>query len=104
MTSVLDRREAVSLVDEAVANGARLKCACAELGIGYNTYRRWRGGSEDARPHAQRPPPGASSVLNPNFCRTLPLMDSPGLLPGLFPPDYCIFSALLRIQFLYSII
>jgi len=41
MTSVPDRREAVSLVDEAVANGARLKCACAELGIGYNTYRRW---------------------------------------------------------------
>lgn len=57
MTSVPDRREAVSLVEEAVAHGARLKSACAELGIGYNTYRRWRRGSGDARPHAQRPTP-----------------------------------------------
>ena len=57
MTSVLDRREAVSLVDEAVAQGARLKAACAELGIGYNTYRRWRSSGGDARPEVVRPTP-----------------------------------------------
>ena len=47
----------MQLVDEAQADGARLKSACAELGIGTNTYRRWKQGGEDKRPHAPKRTP-----------------------------------------------
>ena len=57
MTSGPDRSHAIALVDEACAQGARLRSACAELGIGQNTYRRWARGGEDARPEAKRPTP-----------------------------------------------
>ena len=57
MTSAPDRRHAVELVAEAHAHGARLASACAEVGIGVNTYRRWARGGEDARPGAVRPQP-----------------------------------------------
>ncbi|MBQ0742538.1 MAG: helix-turn-helix domain-containing protein, partial [Pseudomonas sp.] len=50
LTSTRDRQHVIELVDEARANGARLKSACAELGIGSNTYRRWNTGAEDGRP------------------------------------------------------
>ena len=43
MISTSDRQDAVQLIDEARAEGARLQTACAELGIGTNTYRRWGG-------------------------------------------------------------
>jgi len=57
MTSGPDRSDAIALVDEACANGARLKVACSEIGIGYNTYRRWTRGGDDGRPAARRPTP-----------------------------------------------
>ncbi|MAL01407.1 MAG: hypothetical protein CL536_04575 [Alcaligenaceae bacterium] len=57
MTNATDRRRIVELVNEAVANGARLRSVCTELGIGQNTYRRWSRGGEDQRPHAIRPTP-----------------------------------------------
>lgn len=57
MTSGPDREHAIALVDEACADGARLKSACAELGIGQNTYRRWARGGKDRRPLAERPTP-----------------------------------------------
>ena len=57
MTSAADRANAVELIDEARANGARLKKACAELRIAQNTYRRWKAGTEDQRPYAERPAP-----------------------------------------------
>jgi putative transposase len=57
MTSTPDRQEAVQLVNEARAAGARLKVACAELGIGVNTDRRWTRNEEDKRPLAERPTP-----------------------------------------------
>jgi transposase InsO family protein len=57
MTSTLDRQHALELVNEARASGARLKSACAELGIGVNTYRRWSHDLEDKRPSADRPTP-----------------------------------------------
>lgn len=54
----------MQLVDEARADGARLKSACAELGIGTNTYRRWKAGGEDGRPQApKRIPPHALTAL-----------------------------------------
>jgi putative transposase len=57
MTSTQDRRTALSLVNEARDSGARLAPACATLGIGVNTYRRWTAGVPDRRPEAQRPAP-----------------------------------------------
>lgn len=63
MISALDRKQAVELIDEARAAGARLKAACAELGIGMNTYRRWSKGGEDRRPLVDRPVP--SNALTP---------------------------------------
>ncbi len=57
MTSTRDRQHALELVNEARASGARLKSACAELGIGVNTYRRWSRDLADKRPTADRPTP-----------------------------------------------
>nr|WP_231372030.1 MULTISPECIES: IS3 family transposase [unclassified Thioalkalivibrio] len=57
MTSAPDREQGIKLVDEARAEGARLAPACVELGIGLNTYRRWKTGGVDGRRHAVRPPP-----------------------------------------------
>lgn len=60
MISARDRQDAVTLIDEARAAGARLTRACAELGIHRRTYRRWtaRGTVKpDGRPEAQRPTP-----------------------------------------------
>lgn len=60
LISTPDRAKAVELINEARAAGARLKPACAILGISVRTYQRWtRSGStkEDQRPVAQRPTP-----------------------------------------------
>ena len=63
MISALDRRNAVELIREAVANGARLALACKELGITGRTYLRWvkrhqeTGNYGDGRPGAERPVP-----------------------------------------------
>ncbi len=65
MISTRDRREAVELIEEAVAAGARKACACALLGLSVRTVQRWtREGDvgEDRRPGAERPtPPNALS-------------------------------------------
>jgi transposase InsO family protein len=60
MISVPDREQALELIDEARASGARLEPACAELGLTRRTYARWRGEDGvggDARPDAVRPMP-----------------------------------------------
>lgn len=61
MISTQDRRDAVKLIDEAVAGGARLFKACAELGLCSRTYRRWTVAQgvvkADGRPDADRPTP-----------------------------------------------
>ena len=63
MISHPDRVNAVTLIDEAVAAGARRSRACTTLGLSERTYRRWRNGDEDggvradARPEAVRPAP-----------------------------------------------
>jgi hypothetical protein len=55
MISILDRQQAVALIDEAVSAGARVAPACGR------TYRRWvaEDGTvkADARPQAERPKP-----------------------------------------------
>lgn len=60
MISAQDRQEAVNLIAEARAQGARLKPACTVLGISIRTHQRWtREGDvrEDQRPFAERPVP-----------------------------------------------
>jgi transposase InsO family protein len=57
MISALDRSEAIKLIDEAVAAGARQSAAANELGLRVRTLQRWRLKREDARPKALRPVP-----------------------------------------------
>jgi putative transposase len=60
MISTPDRQNAIALIDQAKAAGARRAQACAELGIDERTCRRWRardGTPEDRRPTAPRPAP-----------------------------------------------
>jgi transposase InsO family protein len=61
MTSAPDRRNIVTLIDEATAAGARQSAACAELGLSARTLQRWKdaegGIREDRRPFAERPAP-----------------------------------------------
>ena len=47
----------MQLVDEARTDGARLKSAWADLGIGTNPYRRWKAGGKDGRPGAPKQTP-----------------------------------------------
>jgi transposase InsO family protein len=65
MISTRDRREAIELIDEAVAVGARRAQACELLGLSVRTVQRWTregGVGEDRRPSAVRPkPPNALS-------------------------------------------
>jgi putative transposase len=60
MTSAADRRDIVSLIDAAMAAGARQSAAFAELGFSERTLQRWTGPEgicEDRRPFADRPEP-----------------------------------------------
>ena len=60
MISTPDRQNAIALIDQAKAAGARRTPACTELGIDVRTCRRWRakvGTPEDRRPTAPRPVP-----------------------------------------------
>lgn len=56
MISASDREQAITLIQDAVAAGAREAAACRELGLTQRTLQRWRkqGGTIDGRPHAKR--------------------------------------------------
>ena len=63
MISARDREKAITLIEEAVQNGARRELACKEMGIDERTYFRWKalqkqtGSCQDRRPEAERPEP-----------------------------------------------
>lgn len=57
MINATDRSEAISLINEAMAAGARQATACQVLGLNERTLQRWRWQREDRRPVAKRPPP-----------------------------------------------
>ncbi|GGX88799.1 transposase [Litchfieldella qijiaojingensis] len=60
MISAQTRQQAVALIEEARAQGARLEPACRALGLTARTYQRWTRGDElqeDQRPFAERPVP-----------------------------------------------
>jgi putative transposase len=68
MTPVEDRAEVVSLINEALDNGAGLIKACKQAGIDRRTYHRWldRATGEirkDGRPEAKRPRPPQALTL-----------------------------------------
>jgi len=60
MTSLPDRQQAVTLIEEAQSNGARLVKACALLKLSIRTYQRWTAEEAvkaDQRPLVPRPVP-----------------------------------------------
>jgi predicted site-specific integrase-resolvase len=61
MISNPDRRRTITLINEAMEAGARLRKACDALNLSMRTIQRWRGrdGSvrEDARPRVKRRTP-----------------------------------------------
>ena len=54
MINTSDRGEAIKLIDEAIAAGARQAQACSELGLKERTLQRWRIRPFDGRPAACR--------------------------------------------------
>ncbi|QVK17375.1 helix-turn-helix domain-containing protein [Mycoplasmatota bacterium] len=57
LISATDRKKAISLIREAVDNGARQEKACEEIGISLRTLQRWRSDSspnEDQRPISKK--------------------------------------------------
>lgn len=64
MISHPDRREAIQLIEEAVAAGSRRAQACAELGLSLRTLQRWQHCPEDRRLTALRPEP--ANKLSPD--------------------------------------
>lgn len=60
MTSLPDRQQILSLVQEAQNKGARLDKACALMNLSLRTYQRWKTSKSiqaDQRPLADRPSP-----------------------------------------------
>ena len=93
MISPTDRRQAVALINEAVASGAQQHKACEVLEISARTYQRWTQGEavlSDRRPGAQRPIPAnklsdeeREAILrvanSPAFCSLPPSQMVPAL-------------------------
>lgn len=68
MTSLPQRKRIVTLIDEAVAAGARRFRACEVIGLTVRTLQRWRAAGEatvkaDQRPDAVRPAPAHQLTL-----------------------------------------
>ena len=57
MTRAPDRLRLMTIVQEAIAAGARLSEACQSIGLSERTLQRWGKGSHDRRPTASRPAP-----------------------------------------------
>lgn len=72
LTSAANRAIIITLVEEAVASGARQKQACEEIGISERTLQRWcREGAPkaDQRPLAKRPAP--ANKLTDEECKAI---------------------------------
>jgi putative transposase len=57
MIKAPDRLEAITLINEAVAAGARQDLACDMLGLSVRTVQRWRHSPQDRRPETVHPSP-----------------------------------------------
>ena len=49
MTSLPDREQAVTPIEEAQSNGARLVKTCALLNLSIRTYQRWTADKADRK-------------------------------------------------------
>lgn len=79
MISTPDRQATVSLINEAVAAGARRRSAARELGLSARTLERWRedaGVKSDARPSAVRPRP-SNQLTAPERAQALAMVNEP---------------------------
>lgn len=91
MISTQDRREAVTLINEARASGARLSPACRILGLTARTYQRWTQEGDvgkDERPEAERPRP-EHALSEEERQRIIDICNSPefaSLAPGQIVP------------------
>ena len=91
MISASDREQAVTLIDEARRDGARLARACEEIGITRQTYYRWCGDGGircDGRPDAIRPAP-ANKLTSAEYQEIVDTMHRPefaSLPPGQVVP------------------
>ena len=84
-----ERQRVRTLLEEAVAGGARLTAACAQLGLSARTLQRWRKSwlAEDRRAHVRHLP--ANRLSEHERQRALRLLHSPefrGLSPRQFVP------------------
>nr|WP_186354459.1 MULTISPECIES: IS3 family transposase [Pseudomonas] len=92
MTSTTERRAIITLIQQANADGARLKQACVEAGICLRTYRRWfrdEALQEDKRPLAIKPAP-ANKLSAEERAHIIELSNSPAysqLPPSQIVPD-----------------
>ncbi len=92
MISTPDRRRIITLINEAVAAGARLLRACDVLNLSMRTIQRWRLSDgnvrEDARPTAWRPTP-SNKLSDDERLRILQTINQPefaNLPPGAIVP------------------
>ena len=79
MISILDRRQAIALIEQAVAQGAPQHKACEVVGITPRTYQRWTrdgGVKADGRPDAERPAP-ANRLTEAERARILAVCNQP---------------------------
>jgi len=92
MTSDPDREQAVMLIQEAMASGARQSRACEELGLSVRTYQRWVQSGEvksDGRPAARRPVP-SNKLTEEERLEVLSLVNQPhyqSMPPSQIVPD-----------------
>lgn len=80
MTSIPDRQKIVALIDRAMAVGARLATACAEIGLNARTLQSWTGPQgavrDDLRPFAAGPLP-ANKLSNEERDQIVATCDAP---------------------------
>ena len=76
MISAPERREALQLIEDAVAAGSRRAPACAELGLSVRTVQRWQRCPEDQRPIAHRAAP-ANKLSQDERRRVLEVANQP---------------------------
>jgi putative transposase len=66
----------MTLIDEAVLAGARLDCACAELGLSVRTVERWRAGKMDDERHGPKTEP-ANALSDAERRHAMQIVNSP---------------------------
>ena len=111
MTTLAQRQQLITLIDQATNAGARLHIACSEVSISKRTYRRWKADKDntgDKRPIAVRAAPSnklsdieRQAILNacnePRFASLPPSQIVPTLLDeGIYHASESSFYRVLK--------